>query len=48
MSKVNERLPSDPEKLKEIADNTDNHQMKRAIEKRLKRMSKDNEVRKHG
>ena len=48
MAHPDKKLPSNPERLKEIAKDTDNPQLKRAIEKRLKGMSEDNEVRKHG
>lgn len=41
---LDKTLPNDAEKLKKIADETDNPQMKRAIESRLKNMSKDNTV----
>lgn len=41
---VDKKLPTDAQKLQDISKTTDNHQMKRAIDERLKRMSKDNTV----
>jgi hypothetical protein len=41
---LDKKLPKDSDKLKLIAEKTDNPQMKRAIEDRLKRMSKDNTI----
>lgn len=41
---LDKKLPTDAEKLKEVAAKTDDPQMKRAIENRLKRMSTDNTV----
>jgi len=41
---LGKKLPKDAEQLKEIATKTDDPQMQRAIENRLKRMSKDNTV----
>lgn len=41
---LDKKLPADIEQLKKIADTTDNYQMKRSIEDRLKRMSKDNTI----
>ncbi len=41
---LDKKLPTDVEQLKKIAETTDNFQMKRAIEDRLKRMSQDNTI----
>lgn len=38
------KLPNDAQKLKELADKTDNPQIKRAIEKRLKTVENDQTV----
>jgi hypothetical protein len=46
MSKIDQKLPTDVEKLKKIADETDNPQLKRAIETRLKIVEKDKIVKK--
>lgn len=43
---IDKKLPSDVEKLKEIAEKTDNPQMKRAIESRLKTVERDQTVHK--
>ena len=42
LRKLDKKLPKDIESLKAVAEKTDNPQMKRAIEERLKRISKDN------
>lgn len=41
---LDKKLPTDVEQLKKIAETTDNFQMKRSIEDRLKRMSQDNTI----
>ena len=41
---LDKKLPKDTQALEEIAKSTDNPQMKRAIENRLKRMSNNNTV----
>ncbi len=46
MSNIDKKLPSDIDKLKEIANKTDNPQMKRAIEKRIETISNDKIVQK--
>jgi hypothetical protein len=43
---LDKKLPTDAEKLKEAAAKTDNPQMKRAIENRLKTMENNQTVRK--
>ena len=45
MSKLDKKLPKDNiDELKKIANNTDNFQMKRSIEGKLKRMSHDDKL----
>lgn len=44
MSNIDKKLPNDVDKLKEAANNTDNPQMKRAIEKRIEAMKNNKEV----
>jgi len=46
MSQLDKKLPNDAEKLKKIAEQTENPQMKRAIESRLKIVDKDQTVHK--
>lgn len=46
MSNIDKKLPGDIDKLKEIANKTDNPQMKRAIEKRIETISNDKIVQK--
>ncbi len=41
---LDKKLPTDVEQLKKIAETTDNFQMKRSIEDRLKRMSQDSTI----
>lgn len=48
MSTTDKIEPTEAERMKKIAEDTTDPQMKRAIDERLKRMSKDNEVRKDG
>jgi len=43
---LDKKLPKDVEKLKELAEKTDDPQMKRAIESRLKTVQRDQTVRK--
>lgn len=44
MSNIDKKLPNDIEKLKEVANKTDNPKMKRAIEKRIEIIEKYKEV----
>lgn len=45
MSKLDKKLPKDNvQELKQIAETTDNYQMKRSIEEKLKRMSHDDKL----
>lgn len=46
MSTTDNKQSTEAEKMKKIAEDTADPQMKRAIEERLKGMSKDREVRK--
>lgn len=46
MSNIDKKLPNDIEKLKEVANKTDNPQMKRAIEKRIENISNDKIIQK--
>lgn len=41
---LDKKLPNDIDKLKQIAEKTDNPQMKRAIDKRIETISKDKTV----
>lgn len=48
MSNVEKKLPkNDVDELRKISSKTDNPQMKRSIDERLKRLSKDGTVNKH-
>lgn len=44
MSNIDKKLPDNVDQLKEIANKTDNPQMKRAIEKRVSKIENDNTV----
>lgn len=44
MSNIDKKLPDNVEQLKEIANKTDNPQMKRAIEKRIEVIEKNKDV----
>ena len=45
MSSYEKKLPIDNiQELKQIAETTDNHQMKRSIQEKLKRMSHDDKL----
>ena len=46
MSKRDHKLPTDEKRLCEIAEQTENPQLKRSIEQKMQKMSKDSTIRK--